>query len=330
MRWRAIGFVFAVSGATAAQASFELMLMAGSEGIHRYDATNNIYLGKFGQNDGPYYEVLHDTTHPGEVLALNAYGAVNRFNAYTGQFLGGFSIPQVIYSLRPKISLMNDGRLLVTQYDSSANSGVVRIYSNSGTLLSTLATGSSSFIPTDAQQTPDGNIHVMYKFFSAGTYYYYKYLFNSSGGIVDGTIFESAVTNNLYSEMNLMGNNLVVSAGYGANDPTYAKIFAAPYSGTGTYMNWTSYYVTGGMTNWTFGHNNNGYMIHGFTSGSYVNKLYTYNPISNIARFTSVNVGTTDTISAISMINAPEPGAWIGIGVGCLGILMRRKRRARI
>ena len=59
-------------------------------------------------------------------------------------------------------------------------------------------------------------------------------------------------------------------------------------------------------------------MIHGFTSGSYSNKLYVYNPINNIAKVTSVNVGTTDTISAISMINAPEPGAWIGLGVAVL------------
>ena len=329
MRWCAIGLVLAVSGATAAQASFELMLMAGSEGIHRYDATNNIYLGKIGQLDGPFYDVVHDTSHPGEVLALNAYGAVSRYNIYTGQFLGGFSLPTIDYAFRPKISVMNDGRLLVTQNDPSISTGRVRIYSNSGTLLSTLFSGGPGFGPTDAQQTPDGNIHVMFKYNVGSTFAYYKYQYNSSGTFTNGGSYDTSSFDNAYSEMSLMGNNLVLSAGYGAVNPSYTKVFASPYTGSGTPMNMTSYYSVAGMTNWTFGHNNNGYMIHGVNTGSYVNKLYVYNPISNVAKVTGANVGTTDNINAISMINAPEPGAWIGLGVGCLGILMRRKRRAR-
>lgn len=330
MRWRAIGLVLAVSGATAAQASFELLLMAGNEGIHRYDATNNIYLGKFGQADAAYIDVVHDTSHPGEVLALNNFGAVNRYNVYTGQFLGGFRISSIDYVFRPKVSVMNDGKLLVTQFDTASNTGKVKIYTNSGTLVSTLTTGTNTFVPMDAQQTPDGSIHVLFKYAPGGTFSYYKYQYNTAGALTGANIFDSSSLDNAYSEMSLMGNNVVVSAGYLAINPGWCKVIAPPYSGTGTYVDFSSYYASTGMTNWAFGHNNNGYMIHGITSGSYVNKLYTYNPISNLARISSANVGTTDAITAISMINAPEPGAWIGIGVGCLGILMRRKRRARV
>ena len=324
-----MGLLLAVSGASAAQAVFDMLLMAGEQGIHRYNPQGNAYLGKFAQNDGPILDIAPDHTHAGEVLSVTASGVVKRYNIYSGQLLSSFTIPAFTNDIRPKLSVMNDGRLLITTFEQSSNQSAVKIYTNSGDYIRTFATGYWGRHYSDALQLPNGGIMLNHHW-NFNWDWFGSTLFCESENTDIQDAHEWLYQGWYYNEsLDAWGNWGVVTPGRYIDDYRAGYVAISPMYWSGGYMKLKHTVDGDRYSNWTFGQNEWAYLVQGVGTSSNTNLLCVYDIPQRIGRYPGVNIGTNDRIKAVAVLSVPEPGAWIGLGVGCLGILMRRKRRAR-
>jgi len=316
---------FGIAG--AAHASFEMMLLATNTGIHRFDPVNRVYLGKFAQNDGTMLDVAADKTHPGQAVAITADGSVMRYDFNSGLFLGGFHLGAYAANIKPHVSVMNNGNLLITNFDYGISSSRVRIFSPTGTLISNVVSGSGNSWPVNATELPNGNVFVSGRFYNSSSYDVYLNLFNTSGTYLNGAYLSNTNYAGSYTEFGWLGSKLVISCGADGRYISDAKFLSGTEYLSSSTMNFSSYYITANCTRWAEGHNGIGYAVQGVTTTSYQNFMYTYNPISDYVRNSGYAIPITDTVNNIAMVNAPEPGAFVAMAVG-LGALCARRRKS--
>jgi hypothetical protein len=330
MKLRAL-LVFGLLGAVAASfASFELMLLAGNNGVHRYDPQSNVLLGRFAEYDGTIYDVAVDSTRPGEAVTLTSNGGVNRYDYSTGEFRGGFTVGGFFNNERARISVMANGNILYTAYTVAESRPITKMYSSTGVLLSTLDAFGSSYQSLDSIQTSDGKIRTLVRT-SSGTGFIF-FVFNySSAGVYEGfaTIESGSIANNTFGNLGIMNGRLWASSGNLAADPGRLAYWPGSITGTPTQIIISSYTIASGATNYVGGHNGIGYMMHSFFDlGVRKNRLIRYNPNINAANSTVFVNGLDDQIYGSAIVVAPEPGTMIALGLGLAAVVRRRKNSA--
>jgi hypothetical protein len=330
MKLRAL-LVFVLLGAVAASfASFELMLLAGNNGVHRYDPQSNVLLGRFAEYDGTIYDVAVDSTRPGEAVTLTGNGGVNRYDYSTGEFRGGFTVGSFFINERPRISVMANGNILYTAYTVAEGRPITKMYSSTGVLLSTLDDFGPAYQSLDSIQTSDGKIRTLVRA-SSGTNFNF-YVFNySSAGVYEGfaTIESGSLANNTFGTLGIMNGRLWASSGNSAADPGRLAYWPGSITGTATQIIISSYTIVSGATNYVGGHNGIGYMMHSFLDlGVRKNRLIRYNPNINAANSTVFVNGLDDQIYGSAIVVAPEPGTMIALGLGLAAVVRRRKNSA--
>ncbi len=159
---RSILFALAVSAAAASQASFELLLAVdNAEGkVHRFDPVTGISLGSFGQGMmlGPAKIAINESSG---VAYVSNYGlnSVQMWNYNTGAYLGDLTNsvtgPWGIVRL-------DNGNIAI------ANGALVRTFNSTGSLLSSFST-SGFGLGTDGVNLFAGESGQIRKFSASGT-----------------------------------------------------------------------------------------------------------------------------------------------------------------
>lgn len=327
MNARFLVISFLTVAAAAAHASFEMMLMAaGSGGIYRYDPQNNITLGKFGMAGAYYYDVALDPTRPGEAVAFSSYGTVDRYDYSTGEFRGGFSTAPFYSNVKPQVSVVSNGNVLVTTYLQTGSVGVTRLYSSTGTLLNTLQAFGSLYETMDAMETPDGTLHTLVRYNNGSNFSYFLFNYTAAGSYTGYATVASGVPEQ-FGNLSWVNNKLFITSSNNASNPSPMQSSTAPFTATSA-ITMNGYALINGATNWVGGHSGIGYMVHSYYSGSQYNRLYIYNPNNNQAGLTSVFIPISDQVLGSAIVTAPEPGSMLALGAGVAALLRKRRRKS--
>jgi hypothetical protein len=330
MKLRAL-LVFGLLGSVSASfASFEMMLVAGDEGIHRYDPQNNVVLGKFAQLDGAHLDVSLDPTRPGEVVSINSFGTINRYDYNTGEYRGGFSIGNIFVNEIPRVSVMASGNILVSAFLQSAGAPVTRMYSPTGALITSLDSFGPSYQTLDSIQAPGGSLHTLVRLSGFDGIDYFLGNFTETGSFTGLTqIVNDPVNGTRFGTLGIVNNKVVAASGYYSTTADQLYSFNSGFFDAPTAISVNVSVGSIGASNYVGGHNGYGYMIHSYsTSGTQRNRLYRYNPGSNFASLTSVNPALNDQIYGSAIVLAPEPGTMIALGLGLAAVVRRRKNSA--
>ncbi len=327
MKFKSIAVASFLACIPLAHASFEMMILAGASGLHRYDPQNNVTLGRFGQLGGYYYDVALDPTRQGEVVALNSQGGVDRYDYSTGEFRGGFNPGGFYSNVKPQISVLGNGNILLTTYPLTLTYGTTKLYSPTGTLLNTLQQFGSSYQTLDSIEAPDGSLHTLVRETSGGLHTFYLFNYNQSGTYTGYANLGNSTTNTeVYSNLGWVNNKLFASTGISGVAPSIQA--SSPPFNTTSFVSTNSYYPSGGFGNWVGGHNGIGYMVQSYLASSVrYNRLYYYSPTTNAAGLAPYSIPIDEQINGSAIVVAPEPGSMlvVGIGLACLARFRKQK-----
>lgn len=305
----ALGSALLVS--SLAHASFELTFVldnggSGNVQVKRFDPNTGAYLGAFGRGiipNPPYGLALDQASSTCYVTTFS--GAVQRFNMYTGDFMGeyAFSVSSTGFS-----SVSLSGNLL------RSTGSAIGIFSSTGLLNSTFGGGLGANYESVVQAANgnyyalDGTLHRLYSFSSAGAFLSYMSI---------GSAYS-------LNDLKTYGNKVIWSStdfSVANNDRIYSVDTVA--GGAGNYRVWNPGVPTYTLRGASLGHDN---VVH-----------YSYLNASNQAVIgsMSINTGTVyGTFGSGSLsyalgqqtVNTPEPGTWAALGLGAFAILRRRSR----
>lgn len=310
--------------ASQAFASFEMMLLATSDGIMRYDPINRVNLGTFGVAQF-HEDVAIDPTNIGQCLTVTAYG-ISRYDYNSGMYLGGFALSTTGSVSSPRIHVLSTGNLLVVNQISGDTNPEARIYSPTGALITTIATTGAVF---DAIQGPTGGIHVLTRRARGANWDFVVQNFGSSGtGLSSST---SVITDNSGEEavgtLGVVGSQIFSNAGRGSG--VFYTMRFNPSATTATQVQSTNQVVPPGFTNWVGGHNGSGFMIkssYNSTTQRHYNAVYGFLPSLPRVNLDHAMAYDTGAVYASAIVVAPEPGTIIALGIGLAAIARRKKR----
>lgn len=294
-----------------AHASFELTFVLDNAGtgnvqVKRFDPNTGAFLGAFGRGiiqNPPYGLALDQATNTCYVTTFS--GAVQRFNMYTGEFMGEYAL-SVGSTGWTSVSL---GGNLLRSIGSS-----IGIFASTGLLNSSFGGGLGANYQSVVQAANgnyyalDGTLNRLYSFSSTGTYLSYMSI-------------NSAYS---FNDLKTYGNKVIWSTtdfNVANNDRIYSVDTVA--GGAGNYRVWNPGVPTYTLRGASLGHDN---VVH----YSYINSSS-----QAVIGSMSINTGTVyGTFGAGSLsfalsqqtVNTPEPGTWAALGLGALAILRRRSR----
>lgn len=305
---------------TVALASYELMLAADAGGrIHRYDIQNNVYLGSFGSFQLPFAETVVARASTGEAY-VEYQNRIHRFNFHTGEYKG--SVATGFFDVK-HMSLMNDGRLMVTH--STGSHAIDPITGTVGFALNYVA----GDVPIGAVQMASGRFMALSRFTGASTTYYTN-RFSVSGGLESSASFQTTTSfTDQYLGVGKVGDRVL----YWGDDATsvfngFARVateagVVTPVGSSTTEA--PTFIATSGMT-----HTGTLVTVGSSISGSsYINRVYmSSSAIDYGFAYTSMVLPMTTRISSVDVVLAPEPGAMAALALGGLALLRRRRKSA--
>ena len=318
----ALSLIF--SGAVV-HASFEMMLITDPYGkaIHRFDPINRVSLGSFGTG----------MLNPNAVCvnqALNvAYVAdggqgIRAFNYFTGDLL--YSVPVSGMDNFRSISTTPDGNLMV-------NDGTIvrKVNANTGATMATVTPYPSNRV-ANAYQRADGTFVLLTGNPTlSGTYVTFH---NSQGLATSFSTIESSQTigsNPIFGGIAFRGNDVVATLGFGTTFKSYVGTIGASFA-TLTSVVYSPQNSRALVSNPVFTHTNTAFYLERLASNG-----ATYTAANTLGFPSEIHTPMPDPLNttlvfggytSIAMVLAPEPMPFIAIGLGMVGILGRRKKRA--
>lgn len=324
---RALGLALVFVAAAPAFASFEVLLYTGPDRIYRYDPVNRISLGSFAQGQlfasNPILSL--DPNNQSLVYAFGFDGGIRKFNWATGDYMGGFNIGTGYYStFFNQMNVLSNGNLLINSTAVDVSRPVARIYSSTGTLLTTLADLGYDLLSTTLGA--DGKYYSIARLINGSNYNFYVFQNNSAGSYTGFSSIATGVSANYATRIQSDSNGLYIKRGdyptlYRMNYGTSQALTAIASGG----------YITTGWAELVKGHFGKLHevqCIYNSTTSNYDSYYYTYDPVQN-SFGNYYQLPSTSYISSAALVTAPEPGEWLGLSVG-LGALILRRRKAKL
>lgn len=315
MRLRALSFVTLALIGGAAQASFDLMFVVdgATKSVHRVDPVNGVYLGRVGQGflNNPLSVALGPNN---ELWVLESNARIRKFNANTGDYLGGWYFTFGVAS-NAKLRISNN-QVFVTSGNFYA-SGYLYSFQLNGNQV-----GSQSYMSlTEGGNQAQGLALVGNRAYVASNqsgmsrHLLYDVAANApyDGSFVNySQSFGAAVNPNHLSNT---GSNLLMTLG-----ATQGLLLNQSLSALASF-GMTGFTGVGGVA---AGHGDLSYIAGMTPTGFGLGKYYS-NTFDFIAPTTISGTGITDPRD-IAVLIAPEPGSMLALGVGAL-VLLRRRRQ---
>lgn len=304
----ALCFVVAISSA-----SFDLMLIqeAASVGglyrVHRVDPANGVSLGSF--QIGPESKGLAASQARGEMYTIDINGNLRTWDYSTGALksmrdVGTGSIQDFIVSNdQSKLYIVN-GTSLVYSYDLNTNGTGVVINQPSTVLVKLAQAGNGDLYACDVASGKLGRYNAASSYVLASTETYF-------GSTVDQMTFVPSVAS---------GYGSVYYGSDGAN-------FAYNVTSGGNFIFGNGFnFTVGGMASAdaTVKSHNGAYLIGTDTSGTGNIRVTEIDRASYFVRsnmFSGIN-----GVKNAAIVLAPEPGTFVVIGLGLVGLLKRRRK----
>lgn len=323
MNLKVVALFVGCAAASVSLASYEMLLFVSNGRVHRYDPEAQVSLGSFGQGQlGPWslHGLAVSKVASRQVDVLNGDGVIRKFNYDTGAYLGSTNLGVGYFSNLPlRLRNLSNGNYLVNGYEAGGMTS--KIFSNTGTLLSTMSPYGSSYSPLDSAIGTDGNIYTLNRILAGSDYFFYTFVFNSSGGYIGFNYLGSFASANQFTTIGTAKNKILVSgtAGY------YTRYGGLGVGQTYTPVDWSVW--SGGGTVGTFAEAHNRTFLHEFSgSGTYTNRLCTYDATSNTMTPSYFDMPYTDYIGQMGIVLAPEPGSFLALALGGAWMLRRNKK----
>jgi len=305
-----------------AHASFELMTIldryaSGGAVIHRYDPVTGAFLGDFGKGilSTTNFNLALDQSGK-TVIAGNYTGTASvpmlQFDYNSGQYLrdtglGSGGVSTNISGGNGHINAAygsQNGFNYLLDYD--VNGTYLGFYSAPGTNLILGGTGGNGY--TYALDQTHGMVHR----WNTATRSY-----------VGSTALPLANTFFYLGEIALRGNRMA----FASSSSGTSTLWCADLDATGApvFRTYNLSSLDSTAVHAVFGHNDDIYI--GATAvGASTMSVQRFNFTNGAYRGTAIS-GLAD-VGGLSMVVAPEPGVWIGLGLGSLALMRRRKHRA--
>jgi len=307
MKWfSVVGVGLAVGLSQVAHASFELALVCDYTGhkIDRYDPITRSYLGSFGQGivSGPV-GIAVDRSLNLCYVTDQTLGRTLAFNYNTGEFINSYSTGGNYF-----VTHLNNGDVLVSNY-STVNT---TRYNSSFVAQQTINTN-GIYLEGHAQ-TADGTLW----FLNGAT----SQLF--TGSLTSSTITASYSVTPVASLGCYLTSNGQQLAFEEYNTGTSHRLYSLTTSGTGVLTSQSVGFGTSGSEmggGVAIGH---GSRVYGVTTTGTASTLYSWLPGTSVV--SSFALSQTSAAQGMALVVAPEPGVWMGLALGSVALLRRRRR----
>jgi len=292
---------------SAAHASFEMALVgdATNHCIHRIDPVTGAYLGSFGQGRISTPSAIYADRATGSCYVYDAsIGFLSQFEYSTGLLVQSRGVGGFVGTPYYQLAKLNDGTLAL----SVSSFGIVR-YAADLNMVGSIG-GSYSGLAL---------VNGVYTTYNSSTHKYAKVDFTNINPLV--TDYSNSLTLVNPGQIGSMGSSFGAQIeGAGANR---LRLF----DGGSIYGNVRSFATLTTLLAFGKGHGNGCYMFGTGASGATVMQRSMLNEILQGGDLDSISYSSIGTVSSMSMVVAPEPGVFAGLGLGLTALMLRRRRK---
>lgn len=314
-KWRCLVASVVLGAAGVAQASFDLMFVVdgATKSVHRVDPVNNVFLGRVGQGflNNPLSVALGPNN---DLWVLESNNRVRKFNANTGEYMGGFFTSYAV-GTNSKLRVSNN-RIFITS-GSAYSSGYLYSYNLDGSPLNAFSYAGLTEASNQAQGLAlIGNRAVVSSYqsgFARNLLYDVSATAAYDGSFVNYTLALASSANP--TQLSMTGSNVLMTLG------TTQGIQFNPSLGIIGSFGISGFSSVNGLAP---GHGDLSYIAGMTPTGAFGLGKYYASTFDFIPPTAVVGSGITDPRD-IAVLIAPEPGSMLALGLGAL-VLLRRRR----